>query len=371
LKKRIGPLILVALLMLGIAAPSLVFAGPKPKIVAHAKGTLEIDVHLNMIMKNITEVDWVVVKGELKAADLAGASMLIMVKVDYSLEYTKAELDAIKAWYDTGGKGIWVAGDSDYLPDQQPRLPTANAVLEKIGSVLRFEDCEAVDPVSSAGADYRVLGISEKCDKEVSFLVAGVTKALFHGPGIVVGYSGGKYYKLEKEKPAGVYVVMATSDNGRCDDLNPPKPAVHTAGEKGSFPLMAVQFDYAKKNVIIASSDAPFDHYDGMYMPELRNYKRYAVDYPQQGARLFKNIVDFVLYYAGTMMDKHSQITALQGQVTTLQGEKTTLSGRVATLEKDVADLKGSVGTWQGISAATFVVGLVIGVAVIYLMKRK
>ncbi len=370
MKRKMCPLILVAILVMGIAAPSLVFAA-KPKIVAHAKGALQIDSQLDAMMRNITEVDWAVVTGELKSTDLAGASMLIMAKVDYSLNYTKAELDAIKAWYDTGGKGIWVAGDSDYLPDQQPRIPTANAVLEKIGSPLRFEDCEAVDPVSSAGADYRVLGLSEKCDKEVNFLVAGVTRALFHGPGIVVGYSGGKYYKLESEKPAGVYVVMATSINGRCDDLNPPKPAIHTAGEKGTFPLMAVQLDYAKKNVIIATSDGPFDHYDAMYMPELHNYKRYAVDYPQQGARLFKNIVDFVLYYAGTMMDKQNQITTIQGQVTTLQGEKTTLSGRITALEKDVADLKASVGTWQGISAATFVLGLVIGVAVVYLMKRK
>jgi len=370
LKRNLRPLILVVLLMGWIAAPSLVSA-PKPKIVAHAKGALATDVHLDAIMKNITEVDWVVVTGELKAADLTGASMLILVKVDYSLNYTKAELDAIKAWYDTGGKAIWVAGDSDYLPDQQPRIPTGNAVLEKIGSVLRFEDCEAVDPVSSAGADYRVLGVSELCDKEVDFIVAGVTRALFHGPGIVVGYSGGKYLKLEKEKPAGVYMIMSTSSNGRCDDLNPPKPAIHTAGEKGNFPLMVMQLDFAKKNVIIASSDAPFDHYDAMYMPELRNYKRYAVDYPQQGARLFKNIIDFALYYAGKMMDKQNQITTLQGQVTTLQGEKTTLSGRITTLEKDVADLKASVGTWQGISAATFVIGLVAGIAVIYMMRRR
>lgn len=118
---------------------------------------------------------------------------------------------------------------------------------------------------------------------------------------------------------------------------------------------------------------------------------RYAVDYPQQGAKLFENIITYVVYYAETLMDLESQVTAQQDQVTTLQGqvsdlqdeittlegekttlegEKATLEGRVATLEGEVTSLKGSVGTWQGIAAATFLIGLVIGVAVIYMTKR-
>ncbi|MFQ6054228.1 MAG: hypothetical protein ACE5OO_08395 [Candidatus Bathyarchaeia archaeon] len=392
-------------------AAGLVHADSKPVVVAHLKGALEADAQLNALMGNMTEIEWVLVTGDLSSAELDGAAMLIMVKADSAIDYTADELTAIKNWFDSGGKTIWVAADSDYGTDQL-RQPTANVVLEEIGSVLRIEACSAEDPVSSAGRPYRVLGVSEKCDEEVDFLVAGVTRALFHGPAIITAYADGKYYKLEEEAPEGVYKVMTTTENGVVVNNNPPDPEVHEVGDEGTFVLMAMELDYEKKNVVIATGDAPFDQYTGMYKPEIRRYERYMVEYPQQGARLFENIINYVINYADKMMDLRNQVAAqkgqvaalqgqvstlqeqvktlqnqvstlndqvssLEGEVTTLEGdkatlesEKATLEGKVSTLEGEVKSLKGSVGTWQGISAGTFVVGLLIGVAVIYMMKR-
>ena len=404
-KNPIPILLIMSLALAMISAPGLVYAESKPVVVAHLKGALEADVQLSAIVKNVTEVEWVVVLGELTPTDLSGAAMLIMVKADSGLEYTAAELTAVMSWFDEGGKTIWVTGDSDY-GDDQLRQPAANEVLEKVGSVLRIEACQAEDPLANAGASYRVMGTSENCDPEVKALVAGVTRALFHSPGIITAYSGGRYYKLEEEKPEGVFKVMTTSETGLVSNNNPPDPEIHEVGDEGNFVVMALEADPKKQNVVIVTGDAPFDHYMGMYMPELRNYQRYAVDHPEQGAKLFENIIHGSVWYVEWILTLENQVSELGSEVSeltstntglnskvatledeveglegnkatlesdkaTLEGEVSTLEGKVATLEGQVSSLKSSIGSWQGIAAATFIVGLVIGVAVIYMMKRQ
>ncbi|MFQ6081144.1 MAG: hypothetical protein ACE5OW_05720 [Candidatus Bathyarchaeia archaeon] len=414
MKKNMLPLLLIASLLFALsAAPIIVNASPKPTIVAHLKGALEPDDQLKAIMKNMTDIEWVVVLGDLSPTDLAGADMLITVKADATLDYTDAELSAIKEWFDTGGKAIWVAADSDY-GDDRLRQPTANKVLESVGSVLRIEQASIEDPVSSAGKPYRVLALSEKCDVGFStFVVGGVTRALFHGPGPVIAYVDGEYVKLEEERPENVYRIMWSSSASMIVNNNPPDPEVHEVGEEGTFILMAMEIDFDKKNVVIATGDAPFDQYAGLYMPEIRRYERYAVEYPQEGGRLFENIIRWFVYYAGMMIDFHlgwealeaqvttlegevttlegevttleDQVKTLEGQVTSLKGEKTTLEGRVTTLEGEkttledqvktledqITSLQASITTWQYTTAAAFVVGLIIGVAVMYAVRRR
>jgi hypothetical protein len=388
-RNLVPAILLLCLLALSVTAlPT--SATAKPKVVVHLKGALEPDAQLQAIISNMTWIDWVVELGDLTASDLANAKMLIMVKADAALEYTTNELTAVENWFNTGDKAIWVAGESDY-PGDNARIATGNAVLEAIGSVLWFESCETVDPVTNAGADYRVYGISTNCDPEVSFLVAGVTNALFHGPGAIIGYYDGEYHKLEVERPSNVFIVMTSSETGTIAEYTEPISEAHTVGDTGMFPLLVVEVDYAKKNVIIASADAPFDHYTGMYMPEIYGIQRYVIDYPQQGATLFKNLLDYALYYAGPLMTQHNQIatledqvtslggqiTSLQGEVTTLQGNIATLQGQITTCQETVANLEdqvtaaqGSVTMWQGVAVALLIVGLVIGVAVVYFMKK-
>ncbi|MBS7614184.1 hypothetical protein KEJ18_00345 [Candidatus Bathyarchaeota archaeon] len=374
-RKIISTMFFVSLLTL--AATSIpTCTAAKPKVVLHAKGALQADRQLQAIMNNITWVNWVLVMGELTASDLADAKMLISVRVDAALSYTASELEAIDQWFSTGGKAIWVAGDSDY-PSDNGRVLSGNALFEYLGSVLRFESCETVDPETNAGADYRVYGVPDNCAPELSFLVQGVNYALFHGPGLIVGYYDGEYHKLEAERPSNVYLIMTSSPTGTTAEFTEPVAQVHEVGETGEFPLLVMEINYANKNIVIASADGPFDHYTGMYMPELYGIQRYSIDYPQQGAILFKNIVDFVLSFADTMITQYNQITTMQGQISTLQGQITSLQGQVSTLQGEVDNLEsqvtaaqGNVTMWQGIAIALLVVGLVVGVAVKSLMKK-
>lgn len=337
--------------------------GSRPVVVVEFKGALGSEVQLDAIRNNITDVEWVVVTGEVTSDNLSRASMLIMVKGDPVVNYTDSELDVVKKWFDTGAKAVWVAASSDYGSDHL-RLLSANGVLKKLGSVLMFEDGEVLDNVSSAGANYRLLATSQNCDDEMKFMVAGVTRGLYHGTSAVIAFSDNRYYKLEKEKPKNVYVVMTSGPNATLADYTPPPPQVHTVGQQGTLVVMAVELDPAKKNIIIATGEAPFDHYTGLYMPELYNYKRYAVDYPQQGDRLFKNVLNYVLYYGDFIRSTQSQISSLGDQVNTL-------TASVDGLKKQVADLQGTVGLWQGVSAATLIVGLAVGAVVVYFMRKR
>jgi len=291
--------------------------GARERVVVFLKGAFEPDAQLTAVMTNVSWATWSVIYDDLTVSDLVNASMLIMVQSDSSLDYTGAELNAVASWLTEGNKTIWVAGDSDYGSDAQ-RQETANALLEHIGSSLRVESASIEDPVSNGGAPYRVLAVSDYGDPEVDFLVSGVQRGLFHGPGAIIGYNDGTYHKLEESGLENVYVVMTTSESGIIIDQNEPPPEVHQVGDEAAFPVMAMEFDDAKDNVIIASGDAPFGQYMGLYKPELQRPDRYGPDAnPQQGGRLFENIVDYAIQYAALLgdLDDYPDVASLEPTV--------------------------------------------------------
>ena len=346
--------ILIAALVLSATAP---LAHPeKPVVVVFAKGMVDLDKQLRAAVGNETFVEWRIVTGELTRADLEGATMLIAILCDYTQEYTDSELAAIADWFDEGEKALWVAGDSDYGDDGPPRQANANRLLEAVGSKLRIESAAVEDPVSNAGKPYRVLGLSEKCDPEVSFLVGGDTRALFHGPAPIVCYVGGEYVRLEEERVENVYRVMWTTSEGMIVNHNPPEPEVHEVGDTGSFVLMAIEIIPDKNCIVVATGDAPFDHYTGTYKPELRRYDRYAVEYPQQGEILVRNVVFFATkpkFFAEAISSKIE-----------LERART----RIGELEREVGAARGMSTTY---AIAGLVAGLVIGLAAGYLIWRR
>ncbi len=281
--------------------------------------------------------------------------MLIMVQANSTLDFNDDELAAIKSWFEIGGKAVWVAADSDYGNDAL-RQASANSALEYLGSALRIEAASAEDPVSNGGAPDMVLGVSDNVDPEFAHLVSGVERGLFHGPGIIIGYVSGSYVALEDTDVPGVYVIMTTSDVGVVVDNSEPVPEVHEAGAEGSFPLMAMEVDYDSGNIVIATGDAPFGQYMGLYKPEMLRADRYGADAnPQQGGRLFENIVDYVTQYGGMLIDsvnvieaKEGEIFSLEGEVSGLEGEVSTLEGQVSELEGDVSDLEADVSGLEG-----------------------
>ena len=379
----------------------------KPVAVVLAKGALQADIQLSAMVTDFSWIEWRVVLTELKPANLTGASFLLMVNIDSSQTYSEDEITAVKDWYSTGGKTVWISADSDFPPNDVKRQASGNKVLEAINSRLRFESAAVEDPTSMADAPYRVLGVSDACDAPVKFLVEGVDKALFHGPGPVVAYVNSQYLALETNTIPGVFKVMGSDAEGVLKDNDPTfTPEVHSLEVTGRLTLMALDFDYAKKNLLIATGEAPIAQYQGLYRPELMDANRYGIKYPTQGERLFDNILTFsitgknqwceaqaslaansaqISTLQGQVTSLTTDKTALQGQVTSLTAEKTTLTaektslttektnlqGQVSKLQGDVAAANSSTSTWQMIAIGLLIVGLVIGVFVGPMVFKK
>ena len=392
MKRKLIPLVILTLLAFAtLSAIPASAAVDKPVVVTVSKGALEPDRQLETMM-NISYIEWRTVLDDISADNLLGASMLILSLGDASQVYSTAELDAINSWFSTGGKTIYVAGESDYVTDR-PRIPQQNAILEKIGARLRIEECSVEDAVSNGGAPYRVLGTSANCDPEMAFLVTGVDRALFHGPSIVIGYENGAYVDLSKDSMDNVYVIMTTTVNGLVVDGSEPTPNVMVAGEEGEFPLMAIEIDYAKQNVIIVAGESPYDQYVGMYMPEMIRADRYGADAnPQQGQYLIENILKYgttfgakILDQSAMIMDKDSEIvilesdvsdleaeiTGLEGDVSDLQTQVTSLNSDISGLEADLAAAQSSASTMQLVAVGALVIGIVVGFFVGPMIKKS
>ena len=399
MNRKLIPLVVLTLIAFAtLSAIPASAAVDKPVVVAVSKGALEPDTQLKAMM-NISYIDWRFVSGDISASDLSGADMMIISLSDASQVYSDAELSAIKAWFNTGGKTIYVAGDSDYVTDR-PRIPQQNAILNAIDSKLRIEECSVEDAVSNGGAPYRVLGTSANCDPAFSYLVAGVDRALFHGPSVVIGYENGQYVDLSKDTMTDVYVIMTTTENGLIVDGSEPAPYVMVAGEEGEFPLMAIEVNYVKGNTIVVAGESPYDQYMGMYKPEMLRADRYGPDAnPQQGQYLVENLLKYgtsfgakILGQASTIIDYNSTISTLNGQVDNLNGQITDLQSQVTSFTSDVDSLnsqvdelktqlsdlqaevvaaRSSASTMQLAAIAALIVGIVVGYFVGPMIKKQ
>ena len=355
-RKTLSIILLTTLVLSLFAAIPARAADPDLKIVVQLKGGLEAGSHLVQAMEDISNAEWAVVFEDLAASDLSDADMLILIQSDMSVNYTDAEKSAVKSWFSNPGKTLWVCADSDFS-DQYQRIPTANDMLDYLGSKLRAESAESADPNGAEGADYRVLGQSENVDPEFEFLVDGVTQALFHGPGLIYGYLEGESYKLEEVSLDGVYVIMTTTDEGIVVDFEPPVPDVHEVGYEGTLTLLALE-KLANGNSLYVGADAPFAHYTPMYRPEIAKYERYGVLHPQEGGKFFENIVNYAIR------------TKLAAVVTGLEAEVSALETDVAGLEADVEAANSKASTWQMYAIGALVIGLVVGFFVGPMLKK-
>jgi len=407
MKKLILALTIVLTLALALLAPSAVLAQEKkPLVVVIAHGMFGEDDQLNYMMGNITEVEWKVITGEITYDEIKDADMIIYVQVDTGLQITDEELNAIKQWFDQGGKTLWVTGDSDYKGGDYARIPNTNKILEAVGSVLRNDHCEAVDRGVNFGSDYRVGGLI-KPDPELFFLAGGVLHpVLFHGPAPITLYVNGEWKPLygTGEKPIeNVYRIAITSPKGAIEEFVEPLPHAYEVGEEGSFALMAAEI-MDKDNIVILSTEAPFDHYQGMWVSEYKGIKGSgpefvrniilwgvglygsripeSIKFKQQLASLSKEIDDLKSQLEKLQGEKQSleqelentkktlqsQIDTLKSQVSACQEEKNALQSDKETLMKEVESLRGALNTYM-IGGA--IIGLIIGFAIGFFLKRK
>jgi hypothetical protein len=194
---------------------------------------------------------------------------------------------------------------------------------------------------------------------------------------------------------------MSSDANGVLKDNDATvAPQVHKLDVTGRLTLMAFDFDYANKNLVIATGEAPIAQYQGLYKPELMDPVRYGTKYPTQGTRLFDNILTFSLANKNQWCEaqamiatKSAQVSTLEGQVKSLTADKTTLQGQVTTLTTDktnlttdktnlqgqVTKLQGDVttansntSTWQMAAIGMLIAGLVVGIfAGPMILKKK
>jgi outer membrane murein-binding lipoprotein Lpp len=362
---------------ISVSAENLISTAPDDyKIVVYVKGGLIVDDFLQAAIDDITYVDWVVLFESISESDLSDADMLLMIQSSMEINFTSEEKDLVSSWFENPGKTLWVPGDSDFS-DQYKRIDTANEVLEAVDSQLRLENCECTDASTGADANYRVYGVTDQCSEDVKFLVNGVKNALFHGPGVVIGYVGGEYYDLISTSIDNIHVIMTTSENGTAEDIEPPAPEVHL-GFVGYCPLMVLE-KYSNGNNLIVTADSPFYHYTPMYKPELDNNDRYGVRYPQQGATLFQNIVDYGIRIKTEVVVNElneevtsltSEVSSLTSEVSSLTADKTALTADKAALQSDLDAANGQVGTWQMYAGVALLLGLVIGVFVGPMLKK-
>mgnify|MGYP000014570676 CR=1 FL=1 len=407
MKKILLTMSIVLVLTLALLVPATVSAEEeKPLVVVVAHGLFGEDLQLNYMMSNITEVEWKVITEEITFDEIKDADMLIYVQVDTGVEITDVELNAIKQWFDQGGKTLWVTGDSDYTGGDYMRIPNANKILEAVGSVLRNDHTEAVDREVNFGEDYR-LGALIKPDPELFFLAGGVLHpVLFHGPAPIALYVNGEWKPLygTGEKPVeNVYRIAITSPKGAIAEFVEPLPHAYEVGEEGSFTLMAAEF-MDKDNIVILSTEAPFDHYQGMWVSEYKGIKGSGPEFIRNiilwGVGLYGSRIPEVIKLKKEMAslseeinslkseleklksDKESleaelentkktlssQIDSLKSQLSTCQEEKSALQSDKETLMKEVESLRGALNTYMLGGA---VIGLIIGFAIGFFLKKK
>ena len=190
----------------------------------------------------------------LTSDNLKGVDALVLAKIyDPSFNYTQSEISAVAAWFKSGGKFLYVGSDSDFVEpyykadvgnfkEDQP-----NKVLEAVGSSLRVEFASVEDAVGfgAAGSPYRVFAnVTAGGVNGVGWagtITKDVSRVLFHGPTVVIGFKEGKYVPLDQVLDENTMWLFRTTDKGAIVHNTPTPTKVVTPGQRGRFYLAAAQ----------------------------------------------------------------------------------------------------------------------------------
>ncbi len=320
------------------------------------------------------------------------------------------EIKVLKEWFQSSGKVLWCAGDSDYPAQggvQEIADHACDAVLKAIGSKLRLDFVSIEDTKSNAGRPYRVVGIVEPDSRYGAEVIAyGAKKVLFHGPGAVAWVDeNGKWHKLtEPNTPSNIVKLVLTTENGRVVEHQPKAPGApgefgraHHVGETGKFVLMAAEVIEKGEipNVVIVSGESPY----GGYQPMV-TYRYHGI--PLDGPRFVRNVLLWALHYpaelamiqsaaaAGEATKKAEEAmktasealnTAKQAAsaaqqalsvVKSLQDEMSKLSDNVNKLAEAVNNLNSSIGTANTVGYAAIAIAIIaIAIAGAAIARKK
>jgi len=231
----------------------------KPIVVIYAKGLVDKDV-LKPLTNSITSVEWRIITGNFTFKNITDAKMLIVVKVDPKDNFTVIELSDINRWWRSGGKTLWVFGDSDHDMDGCLRINDTNSLLEAIGSVLRLENCEVVDEVSNVGIVNAIIA-NVNPDKPLDFLSISTSHGvLMYRSSVIVAKIDDTWHALEGQLPKDrhIYRIVWSDDNAKVVDNLEPKPIIHKVNSSGKLVLTAVEMFPTTRNLLIVSGGPLF-----------------------------------------------------------------------------------------------------------------
>jgi outer membrane murein-binding lipoprotein Lpp len=291
----------------------------------------------------------VLVRGDLSTIDLSRYKMIILGQPSKPL--TEAELAALKKWFETGGKVLWCAADSDYPAQGSEESQVAcNDIAEYLGARIRLDYVSVEDSQHNADRGYRVIGVVDP-PPQLGFLGFMAQRVLFHGPGAVaVVLPDGKWVPATSPEVQkhynNIYVVVRTTENGvilehrTSADKKGRDGKAHTAGDRGVFALMAVEF-MPSGSVLILSGETPYGGYEPSVAPVY-----YRV--PLEGPRFFRNLM---LWATGNYRELTTMIQQTQA-MSQLAADVQTVKNDVAGVKSDVAALKNNVAALQSDLAA-------------------
>lgn len=291
----------------------------------------------------------VLVKGDFSTIDLSKYKVIILGQPPKPL--TEAELAALKKWFETGGKVLWCAADSDYPAQGSEESQVAcDDIAEYLGAHIRVDFVSVEDTEYKAGAGYRVVGVVDP-PPQLGFLGFMAQRVLFHGPGVIaVVLPDGRWVPATSPEVQkyynNIYVVARTTQNGvivehrTSADKKGRDGKAHTAGDRGVFALMAMEF-MPSGSALILSGETPYGGYEPGVAPV---YYGVRLD----GPRFFRNLM---LWATGNYRELTTMIQQTQA-VSQLAADVQTVKNDVAGVKSDAAALKNNIAALQSDLAA-------------------
>lgn len=242
----------------------------KPAFAANAVVAVDLahgesNKYLAYIQGNITTVSWKLLPVNTTLSDATLANVDFLMIGQPTKPFTGDELQALKTWFNKGGKGVWAAADSDFGPGVDT-INIVNSIMETVGSSLRADQVSIEDPVSGMKQPYRVPGVVDP-DPGAEAVKAGITNpVLYHGP-TTLAYvkSDGSWNSLSTSKPDSVMrIVWTNNTKAKIVENSAPAGKAYVAGQEGRFVLLAAEKLTAagRTNLAVASGESPYGDYE-------------------------------------------------------------------------------------------------------------
>ncbi|MEB3755671.1 MAG: GldG family protein [Desulfurococcales archaeon] len=295
------------------------------------------------------------------------------------------EMDALVNWLNSGGKVLWLAGDSDYGSGNVSQA-AVNTVAEYVGSHLRVDEGAIYDNVHKAQKFYRVLA-QVYPDKEASAVAEGITNPILaHGPdNVVYVYDNGTVDLLAcSTPPDNVIRIARYFPTAYLADNNPPPPLaidqIFAAGlapgtdataqavtgcPNANYTFIAAEVlptSSGKASLVIVSGESPYGDYEPTFAP---SYYGVPLDGPKFIYNVFKWAYNFVQTYTPP------QVTTITHTVTeTVTQTQTQTTTQTTTVTNTVTHTATQTVTSTTTSPTTVTVeksnaGAVVGAAII------